>query len=195
MAGARTEFTLEGAELGELQRVVASHDNGGSAPAWYLESVAVEEVATGRTWQCHFGGWVDKPSNNCVAELRPGGGPAGDARTRYRVSVRTGARRGAGTSARVKMRLYGAKGDTGALPLESKHDDFAEGVTDVFTVDAPDVGEMSSLHIAHDNSGLQPSWRAPLPPPPLQPHAAPTAHNRPRVHPRSGSWRMFAWRT
>lgn len=40
-------------------------------------------------------------------------------KTRYKVTVRTGTRRGSGTDANVKMTLFGAGGDTGSRPLDN----------------------------------------------------------------------------
>lgn len=40
-------------------------------------------------------------------------------KTRYKITVRTGTRRGAGTDANVKMTLFGKLGDTGSRPLDN----------------------------------------------------------------------------
>lgn len=40
-------------------------------------------------------------------------------KTKYKVTVRTGTRRGSGTDANVTMTLYGTQGDTGSRVLDN----------------------------------------------------------------------------
>eukprot|EP00911_Craspedida_sp_UC1_P001432 UC1_evm2s1078 len=75
----------------------------------------------------------------------------------YEVRVITGKVKGAGTDANVYIDITGQYGDTGARKLakSSTHrDKFEKGHTDVFTVEAVDLGELTSLRIWHDNKGL-----------------------------------------
>ena len=75
----------------------------------------------------------------------------------------TGDVRGAGTSARVFVILYGGKdgeSNSGKLWLEDdKNDNFERGKTDIFTVES--VEEFSPMHhirIGHDNGGIGAGW-------------------------------------
>lgn len=66
--------------------------------------------------------------------------------TSYKVTVRTGDVRGAGTDANVYVQIFGKKGDTGRLPLrqsENTKNKFERGRADMFTVEAVDIGKVS----------------------------------------------------
>lgn len=73
------------------------------------------------------------------------------------VKVATSDLRGAGTSANVYITLFGSAGDSGARCLESGAKNFERGRSDIFELVA-DVGELESIRIGHDNSGLSPNW-------------------------------------
>lgn len=47
--------------------------------------------------------------------------------TKYKISVYTGDKRGAGTDADVKMVLYGSFGDSGEWKLDDKNNNFERG--------------------------------------------------------------------
>ena len=69
--------------------------------------------------------------------------------TSYKVTVRTGDVRGAGTDANVYVQLFGKEGDTGRLPLrqsENTKNKFEKGRADMFNVEAVDIGKVSILH-------------------------------------------------
>ena len=66
--------------------------------------------------------------------------------TSYKVTVRTGDIRGAGTDANVYIHIFGKKGDAGRLPLrqsENTKNKFEKGRADMFTVEAVDIGKVS----------------------------------------------------
>jgi hypothetical protein len=80
--------------------------------------------------------------------------------TSYKVTVRTGDVRGAGTDANVYVQIFGKQGDTGKLPLrqsQNTKNKFERGRADMFTVEAVDIGKVSSAAITWTNerkSGL-----------------------------------------
>ena len=79
----------------------------------------------------------------------------------YRVTVSTGDRPGAGTSAGVYMVLYGGPeaGSSGKLWLDNGQRALLPGQRDVFVVTSPKlVSPPESLTIAHDNTGPSPGW-------------------------------------
>jgi hypothetical protein len=70
--------------------------------------------------------------------------------TSYKVTVRTGDVRGAGTDANVYVQVFGKQGDTGKLPLrqsQNTKNKFERGRADMFTVEAVDIGKVSSAVI------------------------------------------------
>uniref|UniRef100_A0AAY4CCW5 PLAT domain-containing protein n=1 Tax=Denticeps clupeoides TaxID=299321 RepID=A0AAY4CCW5_9TELE len=81
--------------------------------------------------------------------------------TTYTMRVKTGEKKYAGTDANVFAILYGEKDDTGLINLKackSHKNKFETGMTDEFTVEAVDLGELRKLRIGHDNSGGSPGW-------------------------------------
>ncbi|TWW81623.1 Polycystin-1 [Takifugu flavidus] len=75
----------------------------------------------------------------------------------YRVLVKTGWRRGAGTTAHVGIRLYGVN-KSGSHHLQ-KDGAFQRGSLDQFHLETDhNLGEIWKIRIWHDNTGLDPSW-------------------------------------
>ncbi|KAM8836900.1 polycystin-1 isoform 2-T2 [Spinachia spinachia] len=75
----------------------------------------------------------------------------------YRVLVKTGWRRGAGTTAHVGISLYGVN-KSGSRHLQ-RHGAFQRGSLDQFHLETDNnLGEVWKVRIWHDNTGLQPSW-------------------------------------
>lgn len=66
---------------------------------------------------------------------------------RYQVTVNTSDIRGAGTDANVYVTIYGSKGDSGELRLESSWNDFERGRSDKFVVESADVGEIQAVEV------------------------------------------------
>ncbi|CAJ0953968.1 unnamed protein product [Ranitomeya imitator] len=79
---------------------------------------------------------------------------------RYLITVCTGHRRGAGTSAKVCLSLCGAENQFGPILLsDTRHQVFRSGNVDVFILFVPfPLGELKSITLNHDGSGAQKSW-------------------------------------
>ncbi|XP_037400188.1 polycystin-1 [Pygocentrus nattereri] len=78
-------------------------------------------------------------------------------RYHYRVLIKTGWQRGAGTSAHVGIRLYGLN-KSGSRHLQ-KEGAFQRNGLDDFQVETDaNLGEIWKICIWHDNTGLDPSW-------------------------------------
>lgn len=60
----------------------------------------------------------------------------------YSVKVLTGNLPGAGTDADVFITIFGKNGDSGERVLDNAQDNFERGRTDVFSVEAVDLGEL-----------------------------------------------------
>ncbi len=77
----------------------------------------------------------------------------------YTVLVTTANREDAGTDANVYLTIHGCDGDAGEFALNNMNrDDFERGHTDDFAITAPDLGDLKSIHVRHDNSGEKPGW-------------------------------------
>ena len=81
----------------------------------------------------------------------------------YNLQITTGDVRGAGTSAKIYVILYGGKkGEKSSGKLwvrNGKRDNFERGRTDIFTVEcAEELSPMDHITIGHDNSGVGAGW-------------------------------------
>lgn len=64
-----------------------------------------------------------------------------------------------GTKAHVSITMHGTGADWPAIPLSTgRPTDFDAGNVDVFTIEAPRLGKLTSLEVAHDNTGDAPAW-------------------------------------
>ncbi|XP_077166400.1 polycystin-1-like protein 2 isoform X2 [Paroedura picta] len=82
------------------------------------------------------------------------------AQYRYLVTVFTGHRRGAATTAQVTLTLYGQEGESEPHHLvDPEMPVFERGGVDVFLLCTLfPLGELQSIRLWHDNSGSSPSW-------------------------------------
>lgn len=79
----------------------------------------------------------------------------------YLLSVQTGHRKGAGTSAKVTVKLIGVEGESENHQLTdpNKPAVLERGAVDVFLLATPfPLGELQSLRLWHNNEGNHPSW-------------------------------------
>nr|XP_023493010.1 polycystic kidney disease protein 1-like 3 isoform X3 [Equus caballus] len=78
----------------------------------------------------------------------------------YLIEVSTGYRRRATTTAKVVITLYGSEGQSEPHHLcDSQKAVFERGGLDVFLLSArSSLGDLHSLRLWHDNSGVSPSW-------------------------------------
>ncbi|XP_039984151.1 polycystic kidney disease protein 1-like 2 isoform X2 [Xiphias gladius] len=78
----------------------------------------------------------------------------------YLMSVQTGHRKNAGTSAIVTVKLTGSEGESERHTLtDPVKPVFERGAVDMFLLATPfPLGEVRSLRLQHDNSGGHPSW-------------------------------------
>jgi len=85
-------------------------------------------------------------------------------RVTYRIFVHTGTVKGAGTNAKVELTLNGALNTSGKVHLSNKNhinpkaNIFRNGQVDEFLVPCVDLGELKSIRIEHDGSGLSAGW-------------------------------------
>ncbi|XP_026176389.1 polycystic kidney disease protein 1-like 2 [Mastacembelus armatus] len=78
----------------------------------------------------------------------------------YLISVQTGHRKNAGTSANVTLKLTGSEGESDTHNLTDPDKPvFERGAVDMFLLATPfPLGEVKNLRLQHDNSGGHPSW-------------------------------------
>ncbi|KAF6256823.1 hypothetical protein COO60DRAFT_1640423 [Scenedesmus sp. NREL 46B-D3] len=161
--GATDTFNLMLPNLGTIRKTLVGHDNYGAGSAWHLASVEVVCISSGQSCVFHHNGWLCRsdPPHKTEVELLPVAAAGGDGALglcRYSIVVYTSDVRGAGTDANVSCVISGDKGSTPRLSLENAANNFERGARDEFSVQSADVGQPTTLQIAHDNRGAAPAW-------------------------------------
>ncbi|KAG1666148.1 hypothetical protein FOA52_011559 [Chlamydomonas sp. UWO 241] len=154
-------FYLELPELGRLTRILIGIDGKGAHPHWRLESVAVRRTADDSeepsvVFGC--GRWFsrDMEDGMMVRTLSAG---AGSVRPRsYEIAITTSDLPGNGTDCGVFLQIHGTKSHSGQVILSTTPEHFKPGQVDVFTLELPDMGDITDLIIGHDAKGSQPKW-------------------------------------
>ena len=79
---------------------------------------------------------------------------------RYDITIHTGFRRGAGTTANVTVTLYGDTQQSEPHVLADRNKTILQrGTTDSFLMTTKEsLGNLSSVRLWHDNSGNAPEW-------------------------------------
>ncbi|XP_030048769.1 lipoxygenase homology domain-containing protein 1 [Microcaecilia unicolor] len=177
-------FTIKAIDLGVLKKLRICHDNSGVNAAWFLDRVEIVDCKDNITYFFPCQRWlaVDEDDGQIVRQLVPveeafmkkddegsdeeqGLATLGLEQkaksTTYTVRVKTGDKKNSGTDANVFLILYGEKDDTGFINLKASKTNknkFERGKTDVFTVEAVDIGELKKIKIGHDNKGGSAGW-------------------------------------
>jgi len=65
---------------------------------------------------------------------------------------------GHGTDANVYLTLYGRRASSAELPMGSNGHRFGTTGVDTLVVDLPSLGDITRVHVRHDNTGVAPGW-------------------------------------
>ncbi|XP_013397107.1 uncharacterized protein LOC106163933 [Lingula anatina] len=103
--------------------------------------------------------WADK-KDQVQWEYAPLVDNEADGMYLYRISVHTGLRRGAGTSANVFIQLTGTGGKTGPRVLiDGFRKNFTQGSVSNFLLTTREfLGDITRIHVWHDGNGYTPDW-------------------------------------
>ncbi|XP_078530890.1 lipoxygenase homology domain-containing protein 1 isoform X2 [Lissotriton helveticus] len=184
--GQEDVFLIKAIELGALKKLRIRHDNSGGNAAWFLDRVEIvdQKDDTRYFFPCQRWLAVDEDDGQIARQLVPvdeafmkKGDDSDDDEddqpiatlgleqkaksTTYTVKVKTGDKKNSGTDANVYLILYGEKDDTGFMNLKASKTNknkFERGKTDVFTVEAVDIGDLKKIKIGHDNKGSSAGW-------------------------------------
>jgi len=162
--GTVEEFEHMAVDLGKLTKVNIGHDNRGFSSDWFLDSVVIRNETTGieTTFVCQQWLATDKGEKKLVRDLFPSkDGEKVSNVTKYLVEVITGDVFGASTNANVFITVFGTRNNTEKTTLDNEENNFERAKTDKFTVEFPDLGEVTKIRIGHDNKrvGLtDPNW-------------------------------------
>ncbi|KAM7392648.1 hypothetical protein PAMA_007662 [Pampus argenteus] len=170
-------FNITAVDLGTLKKLRIRHDNKHAGAGWFLDRVEIVDDKDDTTYFFPCKRWlaIDEDDGQLARELVPvdeafmkkGDDDEEDSdaalgleqkamSTTYTVKIKTGDKKYAGTDANVFMMMYGTKDDTGIINLKSSKthkNKFERGMTDEFTVEAVDIGQLKKLRVGHDNCG------------------------------------------
>lgn len=154
--GSTDQFSVEAVDLGELVKLRIGHDGSGFGSGWFLENVVIINEKVNQQWVFNCNKWLDTSEDDgqIVRELASESSLADTKVVKYKISVRTGDKRGAGTDANVFIILHGENGDTGKRILEGAGNNFERARVDVFGIESIDIGDLTKVTIGHDGAGF-----------------------------------------
>ncbi|XP_030598877.1 lipoxygenase homology domain-containing protein 1 [Archocentrus centrarchus] len=153
-------FTLETSDIGQINRLLIGHTNEGLRAGWFLDSVQISVPNHGKQYMFPSHRWLckDEADGKVEVELYPSETLDIEQLINYEVTVVTGDVRAGGTNANVFCQIYGYEGKTEVLSLKSRSNNFERGTTDIFKIEAQDVGKIYKIRIYHDGKGIGDGW-------------------------------------
>nr|XP_057920226.1 lipoxygenase homology domain-containing protein 1 isoform X2 [Doryrhamphus excisus] len=153
-------FTIETYDIGKINRLLIGHTNEGLRAGWFLDSVQISVPVHGLQYMFPSHRWLckDEADGKVEVEIYPSEILDMEKLINYEVSVITGDVRTGGTNANVFCQMYGDEGKTEVLPLKSRSNNFERGTTEIFKMEALNVGKLYKLRIYHDGKGIGDGW-------------------------------------
>ncbi|XP_050409617.1 lipoxygenase homology domain-containing protein 1 [Patella vulgata] len=160
--GTTNSFRFPSNCVGPMKKIRIEHDNTGIGAGWYLERVHITDVKNPQ-WKYFFpcGQWLAADEGDgCISRDLVGSKDPNAVRraSKYKVTVFTGNKKGAGTDANVYIILFGEFGDSGEKKLTSRKNNFERNNADEFFIECPKLGRLEKVRIGHDDSGFGPGW-------------------------------------
>ncbi|KAF7217360.1 lipoxygenase homology domains 1 [Nothobranchius furzeri] len=158
---ARTDiFILETYDVGKINRLLIGHTNEGLRAGWFLDSVQISVPIHGMQYMFPSHRWLckDEADGKVEVEIYPSEVLEIEKLINYEVAVVTGDVRAAGTNANVFCQIYGDEGKTEILSLKSRSNNFERGTTEIFKIEALDVGKIYKIRVFHDGKGIGDGW-------------------------------------
>ncbi|KAJ8405697.1 hypothetical protein AAFF_G00316770 [Aldrovandia affinis] len=145
-------FTIDTTDIGQINRLLIGHTNEGLRAGWFLDSVQIMIPVHGKQYMFPSHRWLckDEADGKVEVEIYP--------MISYEVTVVTGDIGSAGTNANIFIQIYGDLGKTEVMTLKSRSNNFERGTTEIFKIEATDVGKIFKIRIGHDGSGLGDGW-------------------------------------
>ncbi|KAF7667477.1 hypothetical protein LDENG_00061370 [Lucifuga dentata] len=153
-------FTVETFDIGQINRLIIGHTNEGMRAGWFLDSVQIMVPVHGKNYMFPSHRWLseDEADGKTEVELYPSEILDMEQLMNYEVTVVTGDVTFAGTNARVFIQIYGEKGKTEFIILKSRSNNYERNITEIFKIEARDVGKILKIRIGHDGSGIGAGW-------------------------------------
>jgi lipoxygenase homology domain-containing protein 1 len=156
-------FKVEAVTLKGLKKVRIGHNGRKAGAGWFLDKVIIKQEGNSKydqTFNCNRWLAVDEDDGLIVRDLFVDGTQFLDT-VSYNIKVKTGDIRNAGTDARVMLKIFGEKGDSGNRHLKNSDNTsnkFERGRLDEFRVEADDLGKIEKIKIGHNGKGLGSGW-------------------------------------
>uniref|UniRef100_A0A8D3BN03 Lipoxygenase homology domains 1b n=1 Tax=Scophthalmus maximus TaxID=52904 RepID=A0A8D3BN03_SCOMX len=153
-------FAVETFDIGQINRLMIGHTNEGMRAGWFLDSVQILVPVHGRQYMFPSHRWLckDEADGKTEVEIYPSEILDMEQLINYEVTVVTGNVMFAGTNARVFIQIFGDKGKTEVIRLESRSNNYERNTTEIFKMNAKDVGKVFKIRIGHDDSGIGSGW-------------------------------------
>ncbi|XP_041854417.1 lipoxygenase homology domain-containing protein 1 isoform X1 [Melanotaenia boesemani] len=153
-------FVVETFDIGQINRLLIGHTNEGMRAGWFLDSVQIMIPVHGKNYMFPSHRWLckDEADGKTEVELYPSEILDMDQLINYEITVVTGDAMFAGTNAKVFIQIYGDKGKTEVITLESRSNNYERNTTEIFKIEAKDVGKIFKIRIGHDGSGMGSGW-------------------------------------
>ncbi|KAK2899220.1 hypothetical protein Q8A67_010638 [Cirrhinus molitorella] len=159
-AGRVDVFTVDTADIGQINRLLIGHTNEGMRAGWFLDSVQIMVPNHGNHYMFPSHRWLcrDEADGKTEVEIYPSEILEVEQLINYEISVVTGDVFAGGTNANVFIQIYGDQGKTEVLQLSSRSNNFERGATDIFKIEAKDVGKIFKIRISNDDTGIGAGW-------------------------------------
>ncbi|KAM9307093.1 lipoxygenase homology domain-containing protein 1 [Pholidichthys leucotaenia] len=153
-------FTIETSDIGQINRLLIGHTNEGLRAGWFLDSVQISVPVQGKEYMFPSHRWLckDEADGKVEVEIYPSEILDIEQLINYEVTVVTGDVRAGGTNANVFCQIYGDEGKTEVLTLKNRSNNFERGTTEIFKIEALDVGKIYKIRIYHDGKGIGDGW-------------------------------------
>ncbi|XP_059213530.1 lipoxygenase homology domain-containing protein 1 [Centropristis striata] len=153
-------FTIDTFDIGKINRLLIGHTNEGLRAGWFLDSVQISVPVHGLQYMFPSHRWLckDEADGKVEVEIYPSEILEIEQLINFEVTVVTGDLRAGGTNANVFCQIYGDEGKTEVLALKSRSNNFERGTTEIFRIEALDVGKIYKIRIYHDGKGIGDGW-------------------------------------
>ncbi|KAJ8261234.1 hypothetical protein COCON_G00169570 [Conger conger] len=153
-------FTIETFDIGRINRLLIGHNNEGLRAGWFLDSVQITVPVHGLQYMFPSHRWLckDEADGKVEVEIYPSEILEIEKLINYEITVITGNVRSAGTNANVYIQIYGEEGKSELITLKSRSNNFERGTTEIFKIEALNVGKILKVRIGHDGSGIGDGW-------------------------------------
>ncbi|XP_016111282.1 lipoxygenase homology domain-containing protein 1 [Sinocyclocheilus grahami] len=159
-AGRVDVFTVDTADIGQINRLLIGHSNEGMRAGWFLDSVQIMVPNHGKHYMFPSHRWLcrDEADGKTEVEIYPSEILDVEQLINYEITVLTGDVFAGGTNANVFIQIYGDQGKTEVLQIASRSNNYERAATDIFKIEAKEVGKIFKIRISNDDSGVGAGW-------------------------------------